>query len=76
METCFISGILLAMASSLLSVRLNILRDCISAEIIYLEYDLLKPNLYLGGSSMDSTFSLLFDGRTEVIAFASLPLVR
>ena len=38
------------------------------------EYDLLKPNLHLGDSSMGSTFSLLLDGRTKVIAFASQSL--
>ena len=71
MDTCFISVILLARPSSLLSVRLNIFRDCIRLKLIIFEYDLLKPNLYLDVSVMGSMFSLMLEGRTKVIAFAS-----
>ena len=73
METYFISGILLARASILLSVRLNIFRASIRLKLSIFEYDLLKPNLYLDASCMGSTFSLLLDGRTKVIAFALQP---
>ena len=76
MDMCFISGILLAKASSLLSVSLNIFMDCIRLNLLIFEYDLLKPNLYLGVSVMGSTFSLLLDGRTKAIAFASEPSGR
>ena len=40
METCFISGILLARASSLLSVRLDIFSDCIRLKLSIFEYNL------------------------------------
>ena len=76
MDTCFISGILLGKVSSPLSVKLNIFRDCIKLKLFIFEYDLLKPTLYSGVSVMGSTFSLLLDGRTEVIAFDSQPLGR
>ena len=74
MNTCLISGILLARAYSLLSVRLNTFRDCIKLKLF--EYALLKPNLHSSVSITGSTFSLLLDGRTKVIAFASQPLGR
>ena len=76
MDTCFISGILLARASSPLSVRLNIFRDCIKLKLFIFEYDLLKPNLYSDVSIMGSTFSLLLDGGTKAIGFASQTLGR
>ena len=44
MYTCFISGILLARASSPLSVRFNIFRDYIRLKLFIFAYDLLKPN--------------------------------
>ena len=40
MDTCFISGILLANASSPLPVWLNILRDCMRLKLFIFEYDL------------------------------------
>ena len=76
MDTCFNSEILLAKASSALSVRLDIFKDCIKLKVFIFEYDLLKPNLYSGASIMGSIFSLLLDGRTNVIALASQPLGR
>ena len=76
METCFISGMLIASASSPLSERLNIFRDYIRLKLFIFEYELLKPNLYLGVSSIGSTFSLLLDGRIEAIAFISQPSGR
>ena len=76
MDTCFNSRILLAKASSPLSVRLDIFRDCIKLKLFIFEYDLFKPNLYSGTSIMGSTFSLLLDGRIEGIVFASQPLGR
>ena len=75
METCFISGNLLARASSLLSMRLYIFRACIRLKLSFFKYVLLKSKLDLGDSFMGSTFSLLLDGSTKVIAFASQPLV-
>ena len=74
-DTCFISRILLAKTSSLLSVRCDIFRDCIKLKLFIFEYDLLKFSLYSGSSMVGSTFNLLLDGRTKVIAFASQPLV-
>ena len=50
METCVISGILLARASSPLSVRLDIFRNCTRLKIFIFKYNLLKPNLYSGVS--------------------------
>ena len=75
-DTYFIPGILLAKDSSLLTVRLDIFRDCIKLKVFIFEYDPLKPNFYSGVLSMGSTFSLLVDGRTKVIAFASQPSGR
>ena len=59
-----------------MSVRHDIFRDCIKLKLFIFEYDLLKPNLYSGVLFMGSTFSLLLDGRTKVIAFTSQPLDR
>ena len=76
MNICFISGILLAKASSLLSVKPDTFRDCIKLKIFIFEYDILKPNLYSGISVMGSIFSLLLDWRKKFIAFASQPSGR
>ena len=73
-DMCFNSGILLAKASSPLSVRFDIFTDCIKLKLFIFGYGLLKPNLYSGASIMGSMFSLLMDGRTKVIALASQPL--
>ena len=62
--------------SNPLSVRLDIFRDCIRLKLSIFEYDPLKPNLYSDSLMMDSTFSLMLDGRTKVIAFVSQPLGR
>ena len=72
----FYSGILLAKTSSVLSVRFDIFRDCIKLKLFIFEDELLKYNLYSGASMVGSTFSLLLDGQTKFIAFASQPLDR
>ena len=74
-DMCFISRTLLANTSSLLSVNHDIFRDCIKLKFLIFKYDLLKSSLYSGYSMVGSTVSLLFDGRTNIIAFASQPLV-
>ena len=70
-DMCFISGILLAKLFKLSSLRLNMSRDCIKLKLLILEQDLLKPNLFSVVSISESTFSLLLDGRTKVIALVS-----
>ena len=75
-DPCFISRFLLAKTSNLLSVRLDVCRDCIRLKLFIFEYDLLKPYLYSGALMMSSAFSLLLDGRTKVIAFPSQPSCR
>ena len=57
-------------------MTLDIFRDCIRLKLLILEYDLFKPNLFSGPSIMESRLSLLLDGRTKVMAFASHPLGR
>ena len=66
-------SILLAGLLKFSSVRLDICRDCIQLKFLTLEKDPLKPNLFSVVSIMESTFSLLLDGRTKVIALASHP---
>ena len=74
--TCFISRILLAKIFDPLSERLDIFKDYIKLKLFIFKYDILNLNLYSVASMVGSTFSLLLDGRTKVIAFASKPLGR
>ena len=76
MDTCFISGISLAKACHLSSVRLGMFRICIRLKLLILEYGLLKPNLFSGPSTMESTLSLLLERGTKVMAFALHPSGR
>ena len=75
-DTCFISGILLAKIFNPSSIKLDIFRDCTKLKLFIFKYDLLKTFLYSGASIMGSTFSLLLDGRKTVVVFASQPLGR
>ena len=68
---CFSLCILLAMLFKLSSVRLDMSRNCIKQKLLFLEYYLLKPNLFSVASVMESTFGQLLDGSTKVIVLTS-----
>ena len=76
MEKCFILVILVAITCKLWSWRFEMFRDCIKLKLSILEYDLLNPNLFSDVFILESMLSQLFEGKMNVIAFASHPSGR